>query len=145
MNHYEHLIKKPFEAMCGCVLKMPVSFSAYNMDILTGGNGNSELLKEYFTDINDKISTEDITETKFAVKDILLRVILPKAFQCSVRGSEEDSEEHILYNLNVYESEDPILCLGIYKSQRNIMYMPDVEAQVASSWMLNDLMKENKR
>lgn len=114
--------------MCGCVLKMPISFSAYNMDILTGGKANSELLKEYFTDINDKISIEDIAETNFTTQDILLRLMLPKTLQSCFRASEDDSEEEMLYNLNIYESEDPILCLGIYKNQRNIMYMPDVEA-----------------
>lgn len=42
-------------------------------------------------------------------------------------------------------AEDRILCLGIHKNDRDIVYMPDVYAQVEPIKRINDLMGEKKR
>jgi cellulose synthase/poly-beta-1,6-N-acetylglucosamine synthase-like glycosyltransferase len=144
-RHFEHLIEKPFESIFKFIHVLPGSFSAYNMDALRPVGHKDELLKEYFRTMDDKLATNKVVPSTFSAGQIISRVMLPKTMWRCCNDIDPDSEEQVLYNENVYLAEDRILCLGIHKNDKDIVFMPDVYAQVEPIKMINDLMGEKKR
>ena len=51
----------------------------------------------------------------------------------------------MLYNENIYLAEDRILCMGIHKNERDIIFMPDAYAEVDPMKTVNGLMGQRKR
>lgn len=95
--------------------------------------------------MDDKLANNKVVESTFTCKDIMLRVFLPKSFWKCCSKIDPDSEEQMLYNENIYQAEDRILCLGIHKNDKDIIFMPDVFAQVEPIKMINDLMTMRKK
>lgn len=106
---------------------------------------NDELLREYFREMDEKLANNKIVPSTFTAKQIITRVLLPKTMWKCCNNIDPDSEEQVLYNENVYLAEDRILCLGIHKNDKDIVFMPDVYAQVEPIKMINELMGEKKR
>jgi cellulose synthase/poly-beta-1,6-N-acetylglucosamine synthase-like glycosyltransferase len=74
-----------------------------------------------------------------------MRVFFPKTIWSGLIKIDPDSEEQLLCNEIVNLAEDRILCLGIHKNKRDIVFMPDVFAQVEPVKMINDLMDQRQR
>lgn len=74
-----------------------------------------------------------------------MRVFLPKAIWSCFRPVDPDSEEQVLYNENIYLAEDRILCMGIHKNEKDIIFMPDAYAEVDPIKTVNGLMGQRKR
>lgn len=71
---------------------------------------------------------------------------MPKTlWSCGGKRLDPDSEEQLLYNENVNLAEGRVLCLGIHKNDRDIVYMPDVYAQVEPVKRINELMGLKKK
>lgn len=81
----------------------------------------------------------------FTASDILMRVFLPKFIWSCFRPVNPDSEEQVLYNENIYLAEDRILCMGIHKNEKDIIFMPDAYAEVDPIKTVNGLMGQRKR
>ena len=144
-KHFEHLVEKPFESIFKFIHVLPGSFSAYSMAALRPVGQDDELLREYFREMDEKLAKNKIVPSTFSAKQILTRVLLPKTMWKCCNRIDPDSEEQVLYNENVYLAEDRILCLGIHKNDKDIVFMPDVYAQVEPIKMINELMAEKKR
>lgn len=101
-NHLEHLINKPFESAFKFIHVLPGAFSAYSMDALRSTGEKYQLLKEYFRDINDKLTNNKIVPSSYTGGEVVMRVLLPKTlWSCGGKGLDPDSEEQLLYNENV--------------------------------------------
>jgi len=76
---------------------------------------------------------------------MLMRIFLPKVIWKHIRPVDPDSEEQVLYNENIYLAEDRILCMGIHKNEKDIIFMPDAYAEVDPIKTVNGLMGQRKR
>lgn len=65
-NHMEHVINKPFESAFKFIHVLPGAFSAYNMDALRPTGEKDQLLREYFRDMNDKLTTNKIVPSSYS-------------------------------------------------------------------------------
>lgn len=74
-----------------------------------------------------------------------MRIFLPKIIWSCFRPVDPDSEEQVLYNENIYLAEDRILCMGIHKNEKDIIFMPDAYAEVDPIKTVNGLMGQRKR
>jgi len=74
------------------------------------------------------LATNKVVPNQFTASDILMRIFLPKMIWKQFRPVDQDSEEQVLYNENICLAEDRILCMGIHKNERNIIFMPDAYA-----------------
>ena len=83
--------------------------------------------------------------SEFSMSDIVMRVMLPKFLWKMFRPVDPDSEEQVLYNENIYLAEDRILCMGIHKNEKDIIFMPDAYAEVDPIKTVNGLMGQRKR
>lgn len=145
-NHLEHVINKPFESAFKFIHVLPGAFSAYSMDALRPTGEKDQLLREYFRDMNEKLATNKIVPSQYSGGEIVARVLLPKTlWSCGGKRLDPDSEEQLLYNENVNLAEGRVLCLGIHKNDRDIVYMPDVYAQVEPVKKINELMGLKKK
>lgn len=74
-----------------------------------------------------------------------MRVLIPKVIWKIFKPVDPDSQEQVLYNENIYLAEDRILCMGIHKNEKDIIFMPDAYAQVDPIKTVNGLMGQRKR
>jgi chitin synthase len=92
-NHLGHLIEKPFESAFKFIHALPGAFSAYSMEALRPTGEKDQLLREYFREMDDKLSTNKIVPTTFSGAQIVSRVMLPKTiWSCSSKRIDPDSE-----------------------------------------------------
>lgn len=75
----------------------------------------------------------------------MMRIFLPKFIWKHISPVDPDSEEQVLYNENIYLAEDRILCMGIHKNEKDIIFMPDAYAEVDPIKTVNGLMGQRKR
>ena len=143
--HFEHLMDKPFEASFRFIHVLSGSFSAYNMNALRPSGYSDQLLQSYFRSMDEKLASNKVVPSVFPKRNIVARVLFPKTLWRWCRPIDPDSEEQVLYDENTNLSEDRILCLGIHNNDRNIVFMPDVYAQVEPVKMMNDFMGDRKR
>ena len=84
--------------------------------------------------------------TNFSTWQTILRVILPDVLYFCIYGMpEEDSDEQLLYNENVYLAEDRTLCMGIHQQGFDLAYLPDAGATVDPIKTLYGLLGQRKR
>ena len=143
--HFAHLIDKPFESIFKFIHVLPGAFSGYSMEALRPVDRRDALLREYFKSIDDKLKTNKVLPCSFTAGQILMRVFLPKFFWKLCNPVDPDSEEQVLYNENIYLAEDRILCMGIHKNEKEIIFMPDAYAEVDPIKTVNGLMGQRKR
>jgi chitin synthase len=143
--HFAHLIDKPFESIFKFIHVLPGAFSGYSMDALRPVNRRDALLREYFKSIDEKLANNKVVLSEFTMSDIIMRVMLPKFLWKIFRPVDPDSEEQVLYNENIYLAEDRILCMGIHKNEKDIIFMPDAYAEVDPIKTVNGLMGQRKR
>ena len=115
------------------------------MDALRPKNRQDTLLREYFISIDEKLANNKVVPSNFSAGDLLMRVFLPKFVWKHIRSVDPDSEEQVLYNENIYLAEDRILCMGIHKNEKDIIFMPDAYAEVDPIKTVNGLMGQRKR
>lgn len=143
--HFAHLIDKPFESIFKFIHVLPGAFSGYSMDALRPVDRRDALLREYFKSIDEKLASNKVVPSNFTASEILMRIFLPKAIWKLIKDVDPDSEEQVLYNENIYLAEDRILCMGIHKNERDIIFMPDAYAEVDPIKTVNGLMGQRKR
>ena len=74
-----------------------------------------------------------------------MRTALPDAINSCCISIEDDSDETMLYNENVYLAEDRILCMGIHKKGYDMAFLPDAYAEVDPMKTVHGLLGQRKR
>ena len=115
------------------------------MEALRPVDRRDALLREYFKSIDEKLKSNKVVPSTFTASDMLMRIFLPKFIWKQFRPVDPDSEEQVLYNENIYLAEDRILCMGIHKNEKDIIFMPDAYAEVDPIKTVNGLMGQRKR
>lgn len=74
-----------------------------------------------------------------------MRTALPDFVnRCCVKV-DDDTDESMLYNENVYLAEDRILCMGIHKKGFDLHFLPDAFAEVDPMKTVHGLLGQRKR
>lgn len=113
--------------------------------ILNYGEEEDELLKSYFTSIDASKKNCKVINSNLSIKNLLLRTLLPDLFNSCCIDIDPDSDEQMLYNENIYLAEDRILCMGIHKKGKEIVYLADAFATVDPIKTVSDLLLQRKR
>jgi chitin synthase len=145
--HFAHLMDKPFEAAFGFIHVLPGAFSAYNMNAIVKYDEPEDdvLLKSYFKSISQKLADRKVISSKLKASNVILRTVLPDAINSCCISIEDDSDETMLYNENVYLAEDRILCMGIHKKGFDMAFLPDAYAEVDPMKTVHGLLGQRKR
>lgn len=127
---------------------LPGAFSAYKMQALqlsSESSGSSELMKEYFKSLDE--STSDIRRkaVKITPCQAFLRVLLPDMIINRCLKVDDNTDERLLYDSNVYLAEDRTLCMGIHQNGYKLQYLPDASGWVDPIKTLPSLLGQRKR
>jgi chitin synthase len=74
-----------------------------------------------------------------------MRILLPDMVNRCFVTVDQDSDEGMLYDENVFLAEDRILCMGIHKRGYQLAYLPDAYAWVDPVKTVHELMGQRKR
>ena len=102
-------------------------------------------MKEYFRALDDSANDVRRKSVKFSPCQVILRVLLPDLIYRCCFKFQQNTDEQLLYDSNVYLAEDRTLCMGIHKNGYKLEFLPDAHGWVDPIKTLPALMGQRKR